>query len=240
MSLAWLAGACIVGAASFVMGLAGFGIALVALAFLPYLMAPADAIVILTIYALVFAAALLVQLRRDVEPRAIAALLAGTLAGTPLGVWGLAALPASALNRLIGLMLVVAFLLEARGLYPRALPGRGWALAAGAAAGVIGGAVGTPGPPVILYAATQRWSARAIKANLQAFFVVNQGAILAGYWWAGLLTPEIWRLGASYAGPAVAGAVAGALLFERVDQARFRRIVFLLLLASGLVLLVRG
>ncbi|MBI2156082.1 MAG: TSUP family transporter [Candidatus Rokubacteria bacterium] len=240
MTFAWAAGAGVIAAASFVMGLAGFGIALVALAFLPYLMAPADAIVILTIYALVFAAVLLVQLRRDVEPRAIAALLAGTLAGTPLGVWGLAALPASALNRLIGLMLVVACLLEARGLYPRALPGRGWALAAGAAAGVIGGAVGTPGPPVILYAATQRWSARAIKANLQAFFVVNQGVILVGYWWAGLLTREAWSLTASYAVPAAAGAVAGALLFERVDQARFRLMVFLLLLASGLVLLVRG
>jgi uncharacterized membrane protein YfcA len=240
VSLAWIAGAGVIGAASFVMGLAGFGIALVALAFLPYLMAPADAIVLLTIYALVFSAALLVQLRRDVEPRAIADLLIGTIAGTPLGVWGLAALPASALNRLIGLMLFVAWVLETRGLYPERLRGRHWGVGAGVLAGVIGGAVGTPGPPVVLYAATQGWRARAIKANLQAFFVVNQGAILVGYWWAGLLTPEVWRLGASYAGPAVAGAVAGALLFERVDQARFRRIVFLLLLASGLVLLVRG
>jgi hypothetical protein len=109
-------------------------------------MAPADAIVILTIYAALFSAALLVQLRRDVEPRAIADLLIGTLAGTPLGVWGLAALPASALNRLIGLMLVVAFVLESRGLYPERLRGRGWGLGAGVAAGVLGGAVGTPGP----------------------------------------------------------------------------------------------
>jgi uncharacterized membrane protein YfcA len=43
-----------------------------------------------------------------------------------------------------------------------------------------------------------------------------------------------------FAVPAVAGAVAGALLFERVDQHRFRQLVFGLLLVSGLVLLVRG
>ncbi len=240
MTLAWIATALVIGAASFVMGLAGFGIALVALAFLPHLMAPADAIVLLTIYAAVFSLAMLVQLRRDVEPRAVVDLLIGTVAGTPLGVWGLAALPASALNRLIGLMLIAAFVLETRNLYPRRLYGRHWGLGAGILGGVIGGAVGTPGPPVVLYAATQNWSARAVKANLQAFFVVNQAAILAGYWWAGLLTREVRWLAVGFAVPAVAGAVAGALLFERVDQHRFRQLVFGLLLVSGLVLLVRG
>jgi len=240
VTLAWVAAAAVIAAASFVMGLAGFGIALVALAFLPYLMAPADAIILLTIYAALFSAALLVQLRRDVEPRAIADLLVGTLAGTPLGVWGLAALPASALNRLIGLMLVVAFVLETRGLYPERLRGRVWGLGAGVTAGLLGGAVGTPGPPVVLYSATQGWSARAIKANLQAFFLVNQTAILVGYWWAGVLTREVWSLTAGFALPAAVGAAAGALLFERVDQQRFRQIVFAIILVSALVLLVRG
>jgi len=240
VTLAWVATALVIGAASFVLGLAGFGNALVALAFLPHLISTADAIVLLTIYTIPFSLAMLVQLRRDVEPRAVVDLLIGTLAGTPLGVWGLAALPASVLNRLIGLMLVGAFILEIRRLYPRQLEGRHWGLGAGVLAGVLGGAVGTPGPPVVLYAATQSWSARAVKANLQAFFVVNQAAILAGYWWAGLLTREVRGLAVSFALPAVAGAVAGALLFEHVDQRRFRQLVFALLLVSGLVLLVRG
>ena len=240
MTLAWAAAAVVIAAASFVMGLAGFGIALVALAFLPYLMAASDAIVLLTIYAAVMSLAMLVQLRESVEPRALLDLVVGTIAGTPLGVWGLAALPPSALNRLIGLMLVVAFVLETRELYPKKLEGRRWGIGAGVLSGAIGGAVGLPGPPAVLYAATQSWSARAVKANLQAFFVVNQGAILVGYWWAGLLTREVWKLTVGFAAPALAGAVAGALLFERVDQRRFRQLVFALILLSGLVLLVRG
>jgi uncharacterized protein len=240
VTLAWLAAAGVITAASFVMGLAGFGIALVALAFLPYLMAPADAIILLTIYTALFSSALLVQLRSDVEMRAMTDLLVGTVAGTPLGVLGLAALPASALNRLIGLMLIAAFVLEVRDLYPARLRGRRWGLGAGILAGVLGGAVGTPGPPVVLYAATQGWGTRAIKANLQAFFVVNQGAILIGYWWAGLLTREVWNLTLGFALPAIAGATLGALLFERVDQRRFRQIVFTAILISGLALLVRG
>ena len=240
VTFAWAATAGVIAAASFVMGLAGFGIALVAMAFLPYLMSTADAIVLLTIYAELFSLVLLVQLRRDVVPQALLDLLLGTVVGAPLGVWGLAVLPASVLNRLIGLMLVAAFVLEIRGLYPEKLEGRRWGLGAGALAGVIGGAVGLPGPPVVLYAATQGWTARTVKANLQAFFVVNQGAILIGYWSAGLLTREVWHLTLGFALPAIAGAVIGALLFERADQRRFRQLVFALILISGLVLLVRG
>jgi len=240
VTLAWVTAAVVIAAASFVMGLAGFGIALVALAFLPYLMSASDGIILLTIYAPVMSAAMLVQLRRDVEPRAILDLVVGTIAGTPLGVWGLAALPEAALNRLIGLMLIVAFVLEVRGLYPRKLEGRRWGVGAGVLAGAIGGAVGLPGPPVVLYAATQAWSARALKANLQAFFVVNQGAIVVGYWWAGLLTRQVWSLTLSFAVPAAAGVIAGALLFDRVDPQRFRQVLFVLILLSGLVLLVRG
>ena len=65
-------------------------------------------------------------------------------------------------------------------------------------------------------------------------------AILAGSRWAGLLPREVWSLTVGFALPAVAGAAAGVLLFERMDQRRFRQIVFVLILLSGLGLLVRG
>ncbi len=240
MSGTWAVGALIVAGASLVMGLAGFGIALVSLAFLPYIMSPADAIVLMTLYAAVFAVAIFVPVRRDFTPARVGDLVLGTVAGTPLGVWALASLPASVLTRLIGLMLLVAVGLEWRGLYPARLEGRRWGLGAGVLAGVIGAAVGTPGPPVVLYSTTQGWSPRAIKANLQAFFVVNQVVILAGYWWAGLLTREVWRLAALYAVPAVVGLAAGIALFDRTDPVRFRRVVFALLFLSGLALLARG
>ena len=240
MTLAWAAGALVMFLASFVMGLTGFGIALVAMAFLPWLMSPVTAIVVLTIYALVFSLAVIVQLRHDLTPRALLDLLIGTVVGTPLGVWVLATLPVSALNRLIGLVLVIVVVLELRGVMPRRLVGRAWGLATGFLSGLIGGAVGTPGPPVIVYATTQGWSPRTMKANTMGFFVVNQGAILIAYWWAGLLTREVATVAAAFALPALAGVGAGVALFGRLDPVRFRRIVFALLLISGLILLVRG
>ena len=240
MVFAWVAGACIILAASFVMGLAGFGIGLVGLAFLPFVMSPATAVVLLTLYAFVIAIAIFVPLRRDFRPHGMLDLVVGTVVGTPFGVWVLATFPASALNRLIGLVLVAVVLLEWRGLYPEKLSRRRWGLGAGLLAGLIGGAVGTPGPPVILYATAQGWSPRTMKANLQAFFAVNQGVILVGYWWASLLTAEVWRLTAAFAVPAAIGLAVGVSLFNRIDQAQFRRMVFGLLGISGLVLIAHG
>ena len=239
LSLTWAVGALVIAAACFVQGLAGFGIGLVSLAFLPLLMSPADAIVLITLYATVFTVVIFLPLRRDFTLHGMRELLVGSIVATPAGVFILAIMPPAALTRLIGLVLLVIVGLEWLGLYPD-LRDRGWGLGAGLAAGLLGGAIGTPGPPVILYAAAQDWSPRTVKANIQAFLIVNQAVILIGYWWAGLLTRGVWNLTLGFALPATAGAVAGALLFERVDQRRFRQLVFALILLSGLVLLARG
>lgn len=240
MSFAWAVGAVVIAAASFVQGLAGFGIGLVSLAFLPFLMEPATAVVLMTVYAAVFTAVIFIPLRRDFTLHGMQELVVGTIVGTPAGVWLLAGLPPDMLKRLIGLVLLAIVALEWLGLYPARLRGRGWGFGAGLVAGLIGGAVGTPGPPVILYAAAQDWSPRTVKANIQAFLIVNQALILIGYWWAGLLDREVWRLTALYAAPAVLGLAAGMLLFTRLDRVRFRRVVFVVLFVSGLVLLLGG
>jgi len=240
MSPAWLMGALVIGSACFVQGLAGFGIGLVSLAFLPYLMSPAHAIVLITLYAAIFTVVIFIPLRRDFTLRGMIALTIGTILATPAGVWILAGLSADVLTRLIGLVLLLIVALEWFGLYPERLSGRGWGFGAGVAAGLLGGAIGTPGPPVILYAAAQDWSPRTVKANIQAFLIVNQTVIMIGYWWTGLLDREVWCLTWLYAAPAVAGLAAGMLLFKRLDRARFRRVVFAVLFVSGLVLLLGG
>lgn len=232
--------ALVIAGAFVVLGLAGFGNGLVALAFLPLLMSPVAAIVLLTLYTVLATIVIFVPLRADFEPRGLPMLLLGSVLGTPLGVWLLAVLPATTLTRLIGAVLLAVVALEWLGVYPDRLPGPGWALGAGVAAGLLGAAVGTPGPPVVLYTASQGWSPRTIKANLQAFFLVNQAVIMIGYWWAGLLTQEVSRYAAVFVVPAGLGLAIGMALFARVDQVRFRRIVFAILFASGLLLVVRG
>jgi len=104
--------AVVIAGAFLVLGLAGFGNGLVALAFLPLVMSPVDAIVLLTLYTVLATVVIFVPLRADFDPSGLPALLLGSLLGTPLGVWVLAALPASTLTRLIGLVLLAIVALE--------------------------------------------------------------------------------------------------------------------------------
>jgi len=76
--------------------------------------------------------------------------------------------------------------------------------------------------------------------RLIATYGVQDRVILAGYWWARVLTGEVWRLSVSFALPAAAGTALGILLFNHVDHARFRQVVFAVLFVSGAVLLIRG
>jgi uncharacterized protein len=240
VSLAWVAGAGILALASFVFGLAGFGLGLVALSLLPFLMTPTTAVPLISVYSAAFALVMSIQLRRDIVFSHLAALLCGVLVGTPIGVWVLATLPASWLRRLIGLTLMVVVIIDWRGLYPRKLSGRHWGVSAGVLAGLLGGAVGVPGPPVVLYAAAQGWSSRTMKSTLLGFFCVNQMITLVGQWWAGLLTPDVAGLALVFAPPAVVGVALGMHLFNDVDHARVRHLVFALLCILGLTLCLRG
>ena len=139
MSLAWVAGAVVIAAACFVQGLAGFGIGLVSLAFLPWLMSPQHAVVLITLYAAVFIVAIFVPLRHDFTWDGMVELVVGSVIATAPGVWLLAVLPGDLLKRLIGLVLIGIVALEWLGLYPERLTGRGWGFgAAGATAGVAG------------------------------------------------------------------------------------------------------
>jgi len=240
VTLSWLAGAAAVFAAHVVFGVTGFGTGLVAMAFLPFIMTPSQAVVLMTVLTIIFAVVIVVPLRADIAPRGIILLTVGSVVGAPFGVFILAVAPAEVVNRLIGAFLIVVVVLEFAKKFPRRLEGAGWGFGAGILAGVLGGAVGLPGPPTIVYAATQSWSPRTFKANLQAFFIVNQSVILVGYWMAGLVTAEVGRLTFVYLLPALVGTLAGMRLFNHVDPVRFRRIVFALLFVSGSVLLVRG
>jgi uncharacterized protein len=119
VSLVWVAGAGILVLARFVFGLAGFGLGLVALSLLPFLMPPTMAVPLISMDSVAFALAMSIQVRRDSVVSHLAALLCGALVGTPVGVWVLATWPAIGLRRLIGRTLMVVVSIEWRGLSPR-------------------------------------------------------------------------------------------------------------------------
>src|SRR6185437_11341572 len=66
---------------------------------------------------------------------------------------------------------------------------RRWLAGCGFFAGVLGGAYGMNGPPLVIYGAMRRWSAQQFRATLQGYFLPASILGMVGYYFAGLWVP---------------------------------------------------
>src|SRR5213079_1227082 len=63
----------------------------------------------------------------------------------------------------------------------------------GFGAGVLGGAYGMNGPPLVVYGSLRRWSPEHFRATLQGYFLPASLLGMCGYWLVGLWTPAVTR-----------------------------------------------
>jgi len=227
---------------AFAQGVTGFGSALVAMPLLALIIGVRDAAALVALISLAVNVALLLPARHALPWRLVGPLLAGSVAGVPVGVLFLAGADPRLARALLGATLVAisaALLIERR---PDAgtagSSSAGSALAVGAIAGLIGGAFTTNGPVIALYAAGRGWGKRETHAAMQLYFFVSGIAIVALHG-AGGITSRRVLLTALYSLPFLgAGSLAGWAVHRRVDEGRYRLLLRLSLLAAGAALLV--
>jgi len=229
----------IIGAAAFVSSLTGFGYALVASPCMVLLFPPRTAVPVTMLSWVPLAAALTWEARRQMEWGRIGRWMLGAAVGIPLGVYGLATASEGIMRAAIG----AASLLAAGTLWLK--PSRPFrregllAPLAGAMSGLMGGATGMSGPPVILFGLNQGWQVAALRANLIGYFAAKNLLSLAFLAEFGVLAPGTVALGlAALPGMAV-GYWAGMRLRERVSARRFRALALGLVAAAALLALLR-
>lgn len=66
-----------------------------------------------------------------------------------------------------------------------------WLLTCGFLSGVLGGAYGLNGPPLVVYGNMRQWSKKHFRATLQAYFLPASAAGVLGYAAKGLVTTEV-------------------------------------------------
>jgi uncharacterized protein len=210
----------------------GFGEALIAVPLLA-LWLPIDvAAPLAVLVSITIAAVVVVQDWRKIHVRSTGWLLAPTFAGIPLGL----ALLTSGHQHLVKALLAIViiafsgyFLLGRTPLHLRR-DSRAWLLGCGLAAGVLGGAYGMNGPPLVVYGAMRRWSPQHFRATLQGYFLPASVVVMAGYWIAGLWVPAVTR----YYAISLA-AVLPAIFLGRFINHRLRGDAFLVYVHAGLV-----
>jgi hypothetical protein len=228
-------------AASFISGLSGFGFGLVAMALLPLLIGIKLANAFVSFCTLTIFTSLTIPLRKHIVWKTLLPLLAGTALGVPIGVYGLVNLPEGLLLKILAgfiLSYVVFALLTQNSNHFRMNPR--WGYLAGFAGGIISGALSAGGPPVIMYCDSMNLGKKGFKATLQAYFVLMILYKIPLFYLTGLLTPELWRTLLYYSPFVAAGTVGGVLLFRRLSDLWFHRVVLVLLTAFAVIMFVKS
>ena len=228
-------------AASFISGLSGFGFGLVAMALLPLLIGIKLANAFVSFCTLAIFTSLTIPLRKHIVWKTLLPLLAGTALGVPIGVYGLVNLPEGLMLKILAgfILSYVAFALLTQN--KNHLPmDRRWGYLAGFAGGIISGALSAGGPPVIMYCDSMNLGKKGFKATLQAYFVLMILYKIPLFYVTGLLTPELWRTLLYYSPFVAAGTVCGVLLFRRLSDLWFHRVVLVLLSAFAVIMFVKS
>ena len=224
--------------AVFTQSLTGFGVALVAMAFLPEMLGIQIATPLVALIALTIESILLMRYRSTLNLKAILPLVVGSAIGIPIGILSLNRLDEEVFLTLLGVVLA-GYALYA--LFKFKLPelhSRLWAYGAGFLAGLLSGAYNTGGPPVVIYADCKRWPPAEFKSNLQGLFLFNDVFVIAGHALSQNFTPLVWKY-YLWALPAIAlGLLAGTSLDRYIDPQVFRKIVLVLLVAMGVRLIL--
>lgn len=220
--------------AIFTQSLTGFGSALVAMAVLPSLLGLQVAAPLVALVAATAELVLLLRFRSALTLQPIWRLAVGAVVGIPVGVLVLKQVNERITLTILGILIVGYALYALLHWKLPELKQPGWAFGFGFAAGILGGAYNTSGPPAVVYGDAIHWSPAAFKANLQAFFLLNDVLVVGTHGVTGNLTGQVWQLYLLSVPFLVLGIVAGRYCERFVNPAAFRRIVLVLLIVLGI------
>jgi uncharacterized membrane protein YfcA len=225
-----------------VLGLTGFGSALVIVPLLAWQW-PLPEVVAMTLLMDVPASAFHSGLNwRQVQWRELRRLLPGLLAGTLLGLWLMQHLQTRWPLLVLGLYVAGVGVNALRPATAHARhPAPLWAGPVGTAIGVVELIFGTAGPLVVAWLSRRLSDVQQVRASIPMIITVAASTVLVGMAWEGRLSSAVlWQRWAVLIGVALLGVWLGHRVAHRVPVPRLRQIICGLLVVSGLMLALRA
>lgn len=177
--------------------------------------------------------------RKETNWKSALVLILFSFAGIPVGIYALSYLPDHIMKIGLGGFLI---LYSFYSLFIPRLPvyDKNWiAMPIGVIAGALGSAFSTNGPPVVIYGMLRNLAPAAFRGTLNAFFTANNIAIIGGLTTSGILTISTIKLVLFCIPTMILGSLVGQYVHKRISVKVFRVMVFLLLIASG-AMLIKG
>ena len=218
----------------------GFGEALVAVPLLALLIPVKTAAPVAVMVSVTVALIIVVQDWHQVYARSAARLVLPTMLGIPLGLMLVKAGAEPVVKGLLAAVIILFSAYTLLGGRHRELRDDKFAWLFGFGAGVLGGAYGMNGPPLVIYGSLRKWPPQHFRATLQGYFLPASLAGMWGYWLAGLWTPAVNRFYLLSLPFVLAATFLGRAINRRIDTHRFVLYVHSGLIAIGLVLLFQA
>jgi uncharacterized membrane protein YfcA len=229
--------------AGFAKGTTGMGLPLVATPILAGVFGPKAAVVIVTIPIFVANSLLLMQGWRRLDVlRGIAPIIVASAIGTMIGVNLLALLDQRTFAILISIMVVI-FLARGDRLIgddPGTRRARVLGPIVGFVGGVLQGTTSIASPLIGSFFHARKLDRHDYVVVLASIFELNAAIQLIGYSLLGLYTPDILAIGLLGLVPTLLALMVGIYFRGRLDQARFRQLIVVLLVLSVANLLWRS
>lgn len=227
-------------ASSLVAGLAGFAFGLVAAGIWLHVISPAQTAALIVGFGMLVQGISVWKLRGSISVRRLLPFLVGGAVGVPAGVELLRWISAAHMRSAVGIVLILF------SLYSLARPRLATIKAAGRAAdgavgflnGVLGGATGLAGILTVVWCSVRGWSKDEQRAVFQPVGVAVFAMTALWLGGTGLIDRETVRLFLLGLPAVLIGTWLGLRLYRRLDEVRFRKIVLMLLLLSGVALVV--
>jgi uncharacterized membrane protein YfcA len=220
----------------------GFGESLVAVPLLAFWVPLDIAVPLSVLVSVAIAGVVVIQDWKKIHFQSAGGLVLFTLMGIPLGLALLTQVDEKIAKAVLGFVITAfsVYLLVGKPLTELKSDNIMWLFGCGLFAGVLGGAYGLNGPPLVIYGAKRRWSAQHFRATLQGYFLIASIVGVVGYWFAGLLVPEVIHY-FLYSLPVMLPAVfIGRIINQRLPGESFFKFVYVVLIAIGLFLIVRA
>ena len=177
--------------------------------------------------------------RKETDWKSAAVLILFSFAGIPVGLYALSYLPDHIMKIGLGGFIIIysfySLFIPRLPIYDKRLI----AAPMGAIAGALGAAFSTNGPPVVMYGMLRNLGPAAFRGTLNAFFTANNIAIIGGLATSGILTISTFKLVLFCIPTMILGSIVGQYVHKRISVKIFRIMVFLLLIASG-AMLIKG
>jgi uncharacterized membrane protein YfcA len=218
----------------------GFGEALVAVPLLALLIPVEVAAPLAVLVSITVAGIIVLQDWHKVHLHSAWRLVVSTLFGIPLGLLLLTAVAEPVVKATLAVVIIAFSLysLISRASFELKNDRLAWLF--GFSAGVLGGAYGMNGPPLVIYGALRRWSPEHFRATLQGYFLPASLVGMAGYWLAGLWVPAVTRYYVLSLPLAVTAIFLGRMVNQRLRGRSFLRYVHVGLILVGTMLLIQS